>query len=216
MDPRLSQAIGALGTGGYTPGSSATAGDIYNPLPFPGCAHIPCHRPNTPERWAMISKSTDFAGRSILDLGCATGYFSFKSIQANASGTYSIDHDPKAIAVCQAAQDVFNVKGTNFIVGTELATPYDRHFDIGFAMTVLNWAGRDRAERWLQWASDHVSTLWIEMPIKGDGRSGAKWLHSHADIVKWLKKVTTYSSVGKAGQTQGPHSGQWRALIKCQ
>lgn len=218
MDSRLTHAIAALGTGGYTPGSSATAGYTYNPLPFPGCAHIPCHRPNSPERWALIAKSTDLPAMSVLDIGCATGYFSFKSIQAGAVSVLGIDHDAKAIAVCNAVKAAFKVQHVAFLQGTEQITHWATTldvYDVAYAMTVLNWAGRDRAETWLAWASDHVHTLWIEMPIKGDGRSGANWLHSHADVIHWLQKVTTYQNITRAGQTRGPHDGHWRALIRC-
>lgn len=215
MDPRLTRAISVLGTGDYIPGSSATQGYVYNPLPFPGCAHIPCHRPNSHERWEMISGATNFRDVTVLDIGCATGYFSFKAIQAGASSVLGIDHDQKAIEVCVAAKTAFKVQRVTFRHGTEQSTPYDTHYGVAFAMTVLNWAGRDRAEAWLAWASSHVSTLWIEMPTKGDGRSGARWLHGHADIVHWLQGTTTYPHITKVGQTRGPHNGQWRALIRC-
>lgn len=215
MDPRLAQAISALGRGGYTPGSSATTGYVYNPLPFPGCGHVPCHRPNSPERWDLINRHTTLRGKTVLDVGCATGYFSFMSLQAGASSVLGIDHDEKAIEVCRAASAAFHVQNVTFRHGTEQSVPKEGKFDVAYAMTVLNWAGRERAETWLRWASSHVGMLWVEMPLRGDGRSGASWLHSHADIVHWLQGATTYPSITKVGQTRGPHNGQWRALIRC-
>jgi SAM-dependent methyltransferase len=213
VDARLRQAIANLGSGGYVPGSSATQGYLYNPLPFPGCQGLPCHRPNSAERWNLIKAETDFHGKSVLDLGCATGYFSFKAIQAGASYVLGVDHDVKAIKVCRAAVEAFQVKGAEFLCKTAYVP--DEPFDVAFVLSVLNWTGKEFAERFLLWSSKNVPTLWLEIQLKGDGRRGANWLTSDAQIVRWVTGVSLYQNVDAVGQTRGPHRGKLRTLWKC-
>lgn len=210
MDARLASAIAALGAGPYVPGSSATQGWLYNPLPFPGCENVPCHRPNSGEKWKLVAKHTDFKDKRVLDFGCATGYFSFRAVQAGAAVVLGIDHDPAAVEVCQAAVEAFDVKNTVFLADSECH--YDL-FDVGFAMSVLNWMGRGCAEDFLAWSAWEVALLWVEMPLAGDGRRGAHWLASHEDTMTWLRRFR--SDVKVVGFTRGPHEGKKRALIRC-
>lgn len=213
MDARLAKAIANLGKGGYVPGSSATQGYLYNPLPFPGCENMPCHRPNSAERWNLIAAETDFRGKSVLDLGCATGYFSFKAIEAGASYVLGVDHDPKAIVVCQAAIKAFKVKNAEFVQKTAFIP--EEPFDVAFALSVLNWTGQEFAEQFLSWSSKNVPLLWLEIQLKGDGRRGADWLTSDAQIAQWATDVSLYRKVDAVGQTQGPHRGKLRTLWRC-
>lgn len=209
MDERLRDAISKLGQGGYRPGSSACRGWLYNPLPFPGCEGLHCHRANSHERWNIIAAHTDFRGRSVLDLGCATGYFSFKAIQAGAAKVLGIDRDPAAIGVCRAAAHTFSVHNVKFSTRT-VRLPSER-YDVTLAMSVLNWMGRERAEEWLSWMDGSVT--WVEMPLKGDGRRGASWLRTDPDIGVWLEGF--FSTVQRMGETYGTHCRRWRSLWRC-
>ena len=213
MDARLKAAIANLGSGGYVPGSSATQGYLYNPLPFAVCQDVPCHRPTSSERWNLIKAETNFRGKSVLDLGCATGFFSFKAEQAGASYVLGVDHDPKAIAVCQVVVEAFKVKNAEFLCKS--AHIPGEPFDVAFALSVLNWTGREFAERFLMWSSKNVPLLWLEIQLKGDGRRGANWLTSDAQIARWVTDVSLYRSVDDIGQTQGPHRGKLRTLWRC-
>ena len=137
MDDRLTTAIANLGSGPYRPGSSATKGYTYNPLPFPGCEDIPCHRPNSPERWKLIRSSISLKNKVVLDIGCATGYFSFKAIQNGAFSVVAVDSDSAAIEVCRAAAHVFSVHNASFRCEDWYA-PFGSYFDVAFALSVLN------------------------------------------------------------------------------
>jgi len=207
---RLRDAISKLGTTGYVPGSSASKGWLYNPLPFPGCDKFPCHRANSGERWDIIARHTNFKGRSVLDVGCATGYFSFKAVQAGAVSALGIDRDPAAVGVCKAAAEVYSVQNARFECISMLPTG---KYDIIFAMSILNWIGKDKTELWLSSSSLDRGTVWIEMPLKGDGRRGASWLATDDDVKDWLEYF--FSSVQYAGRTYGTHCRRWRALWKC-
>lgn len=208
MDERLKRAIGKLGVTGYVPGSSATRGWLYNPLPFPGCEGLPCHRPNSQDRWALIAQRTNFKDARVLDMGCATGFFSFKSVQAGAAAVLGVDHDPAAIEVCRAAAATFNVPNVRFeCASAPLPT---ESYDVIFAMSVLNWMGRERAEELLSSPLLDRSVVWVEIPLKRDGRSGASWLGNDDDIRDWLQEF--FSNVDYAGRTYGTHCRKWRSL----
>lgn len=222
MDDQLRAAIAELGHGEYVPGSSATAGYTYNPLPFDGCQGIPCHRPSSPERWAIIAANTVFEGKTVLDVGCATGYFSFKAQQAGARKVFGVDHDPKAIAVCEAAAVCYGVTHVKFgVCGAQEAMQGD--WDVAFAFAVLNWLPRSDAEMWLRWAAEHVCTLWIEMPFEGDGRAGASWLHNDNELLDWLianwparvRHDKTASAEVMGSSLAGSGTGIRRSLVRC-
>lgn len=210
MYTRLRDAISKLGTTAYVPGSSASGGWLYNPLPFPGCDKFPCHRKNSPERWNLIS--TNLKGKRVLDIGCATGYFSFKAALAGASIVVGIDHDPAAIEVCNVAATIFDVPNVQF-EHMVVVTPPSQKYDVVFAMAILNWMGRERAEEWLDWIVVNESEAWIEMPLKGDGRRGAHWLTTDPEVEKWLKGF--FPTVERVGKTYGAHCRRWRSLWKC-
>jgi SAM-dependent methyltransferase len=211
MDERLKAAIAELGAGEYSPGSSATAGWVYNPLPFPGCEGLKVHRPDSVKRWEIIAQHTDFQGKTVLDAGCATGYFSFKAAQNEASNVLGMDADPKAIAVCQAAAEAFSVQNVTFECSA--IHVLDRQFDVVFALSILNWMGKANAGLWLAWCRGNIGMLWAEIPVRGDGRGGAAWLRDEVDVKRWLLRY--FRSVEVMGETQGPHRGKLRTLYKC-
>jgi SAM-dependent methyltransferase len=208
MDKRLASAISRLGQT-YIPGSSATKGYLYNPLPFPGCENIPCHRPNSPERWEIIERHTDFKDKTVLDLGCATGYFSFKAQQAGAKIVVGLDHDANAVNVCRAAKEIYKVHNCHFWLIAPTSELLER-YDIAFAMSVLNWLGQDLAESWLHWVEEYVDEVWIELPLAGDGRRGATWVK---DIPTYLSQW--FAHVDHLGTTAAPHRGKPRPLYRC-
>ena len=211
MDGRLKFAIRELGVGEYVPGSSATPGWVYNPLPFPGCGDLRVHRPDTPDRWDIIVRHTNFLGKTVLDLGCATGYFSFRAAQSGADSVLGIDHDPKAIEVCRIAAQIFDIENVTF--EHREAGVLDGKFDVGFAMAILNWMGKAKAALWLAWAKDNIDMLWVEIPVRGDGRAPARWLRDAPSTRKWL--LGYFDNVEAAGESRAPHRGKMRTLFKC-
>jgi SAM-dependent methyltransferase len=215
MTEAIRAAIGQLGTDGYKPGSSAKPGWTYSPIPFPGFEDVPCHRPNSPERWELIRRHCEFADAWVLDLGCATGYFAFKAMQEGAEYIQGFEMDPKALGVCHSIQTAFDIRNMGFWGEHLLDGPVCITFDVGFAMSVLNWVGKEQAEDWLEWAYEHVFVLFVEMPLRGDALGGADWLECDADTVDWLREHTRYRHIEAIGKTQGPHQGKWRTLFRC-
>jgi SAM-dependent methyltransferase len=45
----------------------------------------------TSKTWDKIKDKVDFNGRTVLDIGCSTGYFTIQSLRNGASKTYSVD-----------------------------------------------------------------------------------------------------------------------------
>ena len=212
MDERLRVAIAELGKGEYVPGSSAKAGWVYNPLPFPGCEGLKVHRPDSVKRWEMISQHMDFNGKTVLDLGCATGYFSFQAAKSGAVSVVGVDHDPKAIEVCRVAAEVFNVKNVEFECKTA-GVLIGRQFDVAFAMAVLNWMGKTNAGLWLAWARGNIETLWAEVPVRGDGLGGANWLRDEVDVKRWLLRF--FGNVEAVGRVETRNTRKARTLYRC-
>ena len=210
MDRRLAEAIEQLGQGEYKPGSSGAPGWIYNPIPFPGCEDIPCHRPNSHERWRLITRHCDLNNKTVLDWGCATGYFSFMAAQAGAEA-FGYDADPAAIRVCRAVEDAFEVQGVHF--STDCG--FNRHYDVVLALSVLNWMGKEQAEAWLARWRLIVGEFYVEIPYAGDALGGADWLTCDEECRAWLQEQSGYAYVDALGQTRGPHQGHWRTLWRC-
>jgi len=83
-----------------------------------------------------ISEHVDFKGKTMLDLGCYSGYFCFKAKQLGARYVSGIDCYDKILAVARDLNEAFG-KGVNFVkADIETATWGD--YDITFLFSILH------------------------------------------------------------------------------
>lgn len=209
----LKNAVGQLGVGDYSPGSSTHVGWIYNPIPFPGC-DFPCHRSEgSLKKWRLIKNYLgDLKGKTVLDFGCATGFFSFQIMKEGAK-VLGVEKDEKALKVCNVVLEMFKQEyRLDGRFDSKIGSTDSPYFDLILAMSVLNWLGKDKAEEALDIFSEIGKWLIVEMPLEGDGMQGASWLHTEDDCRSWLHRW--YKEVTKLGMSEGP-GGRDRALFFC-
>ena len=63
----------------------------------------PCERDSTPARAKLVFDALDPAGKDVLDLGCARGYFCFEAIHRGARRVHGVDYYAPAIAAAPPA-----------------------------------------------------------------------------------------------------------------
>ena len=193
MKQELRDAIKELGKKKVR-GSSIHEGWLYNPLPFYDCQEIPVHRKKaSSDRWQIIRDATpSFKDKKVFDLGCATGFFSFQMSKEGAKVT-AVDHDPANINVGKLASLEYQTP-VNFIHGDERDIP-NKKYDVGLALSVLMWMGKEKAEKFLDWASNATEVLWIDIASHKDDMAGANWLHNDDEIIEWIKEYSDFSNV---------------------
>jgi hypothetical protein len=69
-------------------------GLLYQPIPFPGYEDLACERDSSDDRFEMISRAVMPRGESLLDLGCANGFFPFRFAQQEGAlrKALGVDH----------------------------------------------------------------------------------------------------------------------------
>lgn len=200
-----------------SPGSTVTQGHTYNPIPFPGYDKLPCHRREASiKRWEKINDIVgDWKDKIVLDYGCATGYFTFQAAKCGAS-VLGIERDTSAAKVCISVLAQFHKE-------YKLSIAFQKYWDtrckgtdwhIVFAMNILNWIGKDKAEQFLR-ELGNVGVMFLEMPTKVDGMCGASWLANDYETVDWLKNHSKFDIVKPITSSMGP-GGKERTLFLCQ
>jgi len=199
-----------------SPGSTVTQGHTYNPIPFPGYDKLPCHRRDASiKRWEKIDAIVgNWKDKLVLDYGCSTGYFTFQAAKAGAS-VLSIERDLQAakvfIAVLAKFDKEYKLKVTLKKYWDASCKNSDWH--IVFAMNILNWIGKEKAEMFLA-DLGNVGVMFLEMPLKGDGMCGSDWLSTDTDTIEWVKQKSKFDSVQPIGSSAGP-GGKERTLFLC-
>ncbi len=56
----------------------------------------------------------DFAGRSVVDLGCNFGFFTFQARRQGAAAVTGVDREPKVLEGCRLLQRHFGLDGVDF------------------------------------------------------------------------------------------------------
>jgi len=85
-----------------------------------------------------ISK-VDFKGKTVLDLGCNFGYYSFLAKRLGAQKVVGIDKDARAIKGCKILKTMDNTKGVNFRTGDFTNSSISGTFDI---VMLINFIGK--------------------------------------------------------------------------
>ncbi len=74
--------------------------------------------------------SIDFSGKSVVDLGCNFGFYSFLARQKGANHVVGVDLDDLVIQGCKLLQNINNITGVEFICSDFTAPSFSQLFDI--------------------------------------------------------------------------------------
>lgn len=82
-------------------------------------------------------KKLDFTGKSVCDLGCNMGHFSFYASKHGADEVVGYDLEPKVLAGAKKLADLYDVKNVDFKVCNFAYDPPERTFDMGMLIDIL-------------------------------------------------------------------------------
>jgi len=168
--------------------------------------------------WSVVSQSVDFAGRSVVDLGCGHGDMLWRLRRAGAVSVSGIekDFDTAADARRRVAQVMRPDLGEQVSVSIVEGDIESFNFrwpgvhDVNMCFSVLPYL-TDPGNT-LRWMSLHAPVSLIEMQYFGDG-PGPKHVKDDGDMRAWLDKW--WDSVGKVGETFIKGRDATRSIWRC-
>lgn len=207
MDSEL-QTILANIKGRSYPGSSVASSTLYHDLPFIEFKEIRSHRKNTLDRWNLIKAKSeiDWAGKTIIDLGCNVGGVSLLAARSGSIVT-GYDYDKNSLALARYAALKL---GLDKVIFTEV------QIDSNFIMNL----GKVHVYLWLsQWmwmvkkyGIDVGKDMLFEMSKKGgvlifesassDAMAAIKGT-TQKTIKEWLWECTGFTSITDIGFVPG-------------
>lgn len=174
----------------YISGSSGAKGYTYTPLPFKELSDLKCHRPDSWKRWEAIKSAVSIGHKVVSDMGCSTGFFSFKAAEAGAT-VAGFDYDLKAIEVARLCQNAYCPEYDLRFIHADIKTILEAS-DIILAMSVLHWIRISDGDAGLVDIVNNIATRCslaiIELPIAGSGGAGIPWLTNQDMVGDWLRE----------------------------
>jgi SAM-dependent methyltransferase len=104
------------------------------------------HSRHEDERFLFINSVLDFAGRTVVDIGANTGYFTFRAIEAGARQVLSYEGNPAHADFIRLSAEVLKIGDHLQIRGSYLNLPTEtlgESCDIVLALNVLHHIGDD-------------------------------------------------------------------------
>ena len=97
-------------------------------------------------------KDLDFTGKSVCDLGCNMGHFSFYACERGARDVVGYDVEPKVIAGAKKLADLYSVKHVDFEICDFTKERPVRTFDMGMLIDIIGKDGirKGKLERMLR------------------------------------------------------------------
>ncbi|NDV22991.1 methyltransferase domain-containing protein [Desulfovibrio sp. JC022] len=86
-------------------------------------------------------KELDFTGKSVCDLGCNLGHFSFYARKRGAKEVVGYDLEPKVIAGAKKLAELYSVENVDFCVCNFAQSEPDRTFDMGMLIDIIGKVG---------------------------------------------------------------------------
>jgi ribosomal protein L11 methyltransferase len=86
-------------------------------------------------------KDLDFKGKSVCDLGCNMGHFSFYASERGASEVVGYDLDPRVVAGARKLAGLYSVDNVEFKVCNFIKDLPERTFDMGMLIDIIGKAG---------------------------------------------------------------------------
>ena len=134
--------ISKIASEGYHDGSSLAEGVLYHPIPYPEFNRIPAHKNEAPaELEAIVKSGEQFDGKSLLEVGCANGFFTFVAAQ-KAARVVAFEGDPTVNRVTKAVaeyKELSNVEIVPMYFNSEELSMIQGDFDIALMLNVHMW-----------------------------------------------------------------------------
>ena len=177
------------------------------------------------DRWTIISKVLSQGGSTLLDLGCAEGYFVSRAAQEYGCVALGVDADVRRLTVAQDVNVINKTPNAGFMyanVTMEFLRKLPR-FDVVIFLAVLHHVmyehGLDYAREYMRCIHEKTAkALVFEMGQSNE--SGMEWASSlpdmgpnpHEWIVEFLLSCG-FTEVQKAGETDAYHSNVHRGVF---
>lgn len=162
-----------------------------------------------PRMWEQITEHVDFNDKSVVDLGCGTGDFLFRSIKSGASSVVGYDIDEltarEATRNCKKEGCVVHVSVQDVSTLSD-----DVQYDIGIFFSVLPYVANP--VKVLDWMSRNVEISLIECQYSGDG-PGPKNLYDDLDMKNFLNLF--WDDIEVIGRTKLKIRDAKRTIWKC-
>ncbi|MFX0203465.1 MAG: hypothetical protein ACFFCW_45780 [Candidatus Hodarchaeota archaeon] len=83
----------------------------------------------------------DFIGKTVVDLGCNFGFYSFLIKNLGAKRVVGVDNDFDVIKGCHLLKEIHSVKDIDFLVGDFITCKFRNGFHIGMLINIIgkNW-----------------------------------------------------------------------------
>jgi len=196
----------------------------------------PLHNTRAPAQWAIISKYIDFAGKTVLDLGCGYADILFQCKEAGARECIGIDKGTSEKVLNIATNWLFEDIGfADFDLNNELdqipqapvKQSHIKPWDVIICFSVLPYL--DNALAILGWIKAHSEIALIECQYDGDGPGSVPWL-SHRigpdlneyqkppkddDEMKDILAGVGWQSIEPIGKTLVEGRNMWRTIWLC-
>jgi hypothetical protein len=135
------------------------------------------------ERLAYITSKINFAGKSVIDIGANTGYFSFELLDAGASSVHYYEGNKEHTEFVDLAVDALGLRGRMEVTNGyyQFDGSENRKYDVGLLFNVLHHVGDDYGEDvgidaakrtivgQLNRMSDHVNELVFQLGFNWQG-----------------------------------------------
>ncbi len=82
-------------------------------------------------------KDLDFTGKSVCDLGCNMGHFTFHARRCGARRVTGYDMEPKVVAGAIKLAELYGIEGVDFRVCNFASEPPEQTFDMGMLIDIL-------------------------------------------------------------------------------
>ncbi len=136
-------------------------------------------------KWARIKPTLEDINvndKSVLDLGCSDGYFSFESSKIGAKHVLGIDLDPLRIKRAKFIKDVHNVKNVHFETMSVYELPIQKTYDLTLCLGLLHRI--PDMESCLDKLSEITNTVVSEFKTL-DGDKSIKKFHGETKLNKY-------------------------------
>lgn len=128
-------------------GSSLTSGKFYHPIDIPEFLEVPFFKLNCVQEYNVIKDTLPIIPSSLLDIGCAAGYFSFNFLRDYKLLSHAgYEHDPNVLNYLKEIKRIFNLNESRFYSDfTTFTSP--NSYDVALMLNVHMWLWKQLGEK---------------------------------------------------------------------